>query len=180
LRVRFLMFAGYMGEDQLKIEKMKVRFNRWYNAVLTALLSILGFGCSSEEPMDMYGPPVEYGTPQADFILKGTVTDEIGTPVQGLKTSLKEVYGHKTGYCVDSIQTNESGNYQLKLGKESNFFKENVKLIVEDIDGEANGGEFLSDTLDIDYSKAVKVGEGDQRWYEGTFEVVTDIKLKKK
>ena len=92
-RVRFLMFAGYMGEDQLKIEKMKVRFNRWYNAVLTALLSILGFGCSSEEPMDMYGPPVEYGTPQADFILKGTVTDEIGTPVQGLKTSLKEVYG---------------------------------------------------------------------------------------
>ena len=49
---------------------MKVRFNRWYNAVLTALLSILGFGCSSEEPMDMYGPPVEYGTPQADFILK--------------------------------------------------------------------------------------------------------------
>ena len=40
---------------------MKVRFNRWYNAVLTALLSMLGFGCSSEEPMDMYGPPVEYG-----------------------------------------------------------------------------------------------------------------------
>ena len=177
------MFAGYMGEDQLKIEKMKVRFNRWYNAVLTALLSILGFGCSSEEPMDMYGPPVEYGTPQADFILKGTVTDEIGTPVQGLKTSLKEVYKHDlvtNTYGVDSIQTNESGNYQLKLGKESNFFKENVKLIVEDIDGEANGGEFLSDTLDIDYNKAVKVGEGDQRWYEGTFEVVTDIKLKKK
>ena len=177
------MFAGYMGEDQLKIEKMKVRFNRWYNAVLTALLSILGFGCSSEEPMDMYGPPVEYGTPQADFILKGTVTDETNTPVQGIKTSLKEVYKHDlvtNTYGVDSIQTNESGNYQLKLGKESNFFKENVKLIVEDIDGEANGGEFLSDTLDIDYSKAVKVGEGDQRWYEGTFEVVTDIKLKKK
>ena len=163
-----------------KWSKMKVRFNRWYNAVLTALLSMLGFSCSLDEPDEYGSTPVEYGTPHADYILKGTVTDEVGAPIKGIKTSLKEVYGHKTGYCVDSIQTNESGNYQLKLGKESNFFKENVKLIVEDIDGEANGGEFLSDTLDIDYSKAVKVGEGDQRWYEGTFEVVTDIKLKKK
>ena len=25
---------------------MKVRFNRWYNAVLTALLTMLGYGCS--------------------------------------------------------------------------------------------------------------------------------------
>ena len=53
-------------------------------------------------------------------------------------------------------------------------------LIVEDIDGEANGGEFLSDTLDIDYDKAVKVKEGEGRWYQGKFEVSQDVKLKKK
>ena len=163
---------------------MKVRFNRWYNTVLTALLSMLGFGCSSEEPMDMYGPPVEYGVPHADYILKGTVTDETGTAVQGIKTSLKEVHKYDTGtytYGIDSIQTNESGNYQLQFAKESSFYKESIKLIVEDIDGEANGGEFLSDTIDIDYNKAVKVRKGDREgWYEGTYEVVTDIKLKKK
>ena len=28
---------------------MKVRFNRWYNAVLTALLTMLGYGCSSTD-----------------------------------------------------------------------------------------------------------------------------------
>ena len=170
-----------------KRSKMKVRFNRWYNAVLTALLSMLGFSCSLDEPDEYGSTPVEYGAPHADYILKGTVTDEAGTPVQGIKTSLKEVYkdeGHI--YGMDSIQTNPSGNYQFTYRLGSDFYGkphetgEHIKLIVEDIDGEANGGEFLSDTLDIDYNKAVKVGEGDQRWYEGTFEVVTDIKLKKK
>ena len=134
---------------------MKVRFNRWYNAVLTALLSMLGFSCSLDEPEE-YGTPVEYGAPHADYILKGTVTDEAGTPIQGIKTSLKEVY------------------------KDEGHIYEHIKLIVEDIDGEANGGDFLSDTLDIDYDKAVKTEEGDHHWYTGKFEITTDVKLKKK
>ena len=166
---------------------MKVRFNRWYNAVLTALLSMLGFSCSLDEPDEYGSTPVEYGAPHADYILKGTVTDETGTPVQGIKTSLKEVYkdeGHI--YGMDSIQTNPSGNYQFTYRFGSDFYGkphetgEHIKLIVEDIDGEANGGEFLSDTLDIDYNKAVKVGEGDNHWYAGKYEVTTDVKLKKK
>ena len=166
---------------------MKVRFNRWYNAVLTALLSMLGFSCSLDEPDEYGSTPVEYGAPHADYILKGTVTDETGTPVQGIKTSLKEVYkdeGHI--YGMDSIQTNPSGNYQFTYRLGSDFYGkpheigEHIKLIVEDIDGEANGGEFLSDTLDIDYNKAVKVGEGDNHWYAGKYEVTTDVKLKKK
>ena len=160
---------------------MKVRFNRWYNAVLTALLSMLGFSCSLDEPDENGSTPVEYGAPHADYILKGTVTDETGTPVQGIKTSLKEVYkdeGHI--YGMDSIQTNPSGNYQFTYRLGSDFYGEHIKLIVEDIDGEANGGEFLSDTLDIDYNKAVKVGEGDNHWYAGKYEVTTDVKLKKK
>lgn len=158
---------------------MKVRFNRWYNAVLTALLSMLGFSCSVDEPEE-YGTPVEYGAPHADYILKGTVTDEAGAPVQGIKTSLKEVYKDGTGayvFGIDSIQTNESGNYQLKY---RGMPYDETKLIVEDIDGEANGGEFLSDTLDIDYNKAVQVGEGDHHWYVGKFEITTNVKLKKK
>lgn len=158
---------------------MKVRFNRWYNAVLTALLSMLGFGCSLDEPEE-YGTLLEYGTPHAEYILKGTVTDEAGTPVPGIKTSLREVHQTDKGtqfFGMDSIQTNDSGNYLLKyIGMPSKW----TKLVVEDTDGEANGGEFLSDTLDIDYDKAVKVGDGDHHWYTGKFEVTTDIKLRKK
>jgi hypothetical protein len=54
------------------------------------------------------------------------------------------------------------------------------KVIVEDIDGEANGGEFLSDTLDVDYNKAVKTKDGDGKWYLGIYEITQDVKLKKK
>ena len=156
---------------------MKVKFNRWYNAVLTALLSMLGYGCSStEEPLDMYGPPVEYGTPHADYIIKGRVMDESGTPVQGIKTSLRKV-DKVRAYGIDSVQTNVSGNYQLKhTGWQNQYYK----VIVEDIDGEANGGEFLSDTLDIDYDKAVKTKDGDGKWYHGIYEITQDVKLKKK
>jgi len=160
---------------------MKVKFNRWYNAVLTALLSMLGYGCSStEEPLDMYGPPVEYGTPHADFIIKGRVMDESGTPVQGIKTSLKKVFENNNKHYalgVDSVQSDVSGNYQLKSTDRQNQYD---KVIVEDIDGEANGGEFLSDTLDVDYNKAVKTKDGDGKWYLGIYEIIQDVKLKKK
>ena len=160
---------------------MKVRFNHWYNAVLTALLSMLGFSCSLDEPDEYGSTPVEYGTPHADYILKGTVTDEAGTPIKGIKTSLKEIDKDDTGtyvFGIDSIQTNESGNYQLK--NSGMPYDKRIKLFVEDIDGEANGGEFLNDTLDIDYGKAVEVEEGDHHWYDGKYEVTTDVRLKKK
>lgn len=156
---------------------MKARFNHWYNAVLTALLSVLGYGCSSEEPMDEYGPPImEYGAPHADYIIKGTVTDESGTPVQGIKTSLQQVNRMQV-YCIESVQTNASGSYQLK---HTGVRNQDYKVIAEDIDGEANGGEYLSDTLDIDYDKAVKVKDGDGSWYLGEYEIPLNVRLKKK
>jgi hypothetical protein len=34
--------------------------------------------------------------------------------------------------------------------------------------------------LDVDFNKAVKVGEGDNHWYSGKYELTTDVKLKKK
>ena len=154
---------------------MKVRFYRWYNAVLKVLLSMLGFGCSSSDD-DM----LEYGTPHADFILKGQVTDEAGTPIKNIKTSAKIIVKSGTSVYKDEFstaQTDDSGRYELKYDGQGSY---DLKIILEDVDGEANGGEFQSDTLDVDYAKAVKVGEGDNRWYGGKYEVTTDVKLKKK
>ena len=54
-----------------------------------------------------------------------------------------------------------------------------AKLIIEDIDGKANG-EYQSDTLDIDYDKAVQIGEGDNHWYQGLFQIIQNVKLRKK
>ena len=155
---------------------MKVRFNRWYNAVLTALLTLLGYGCSSssdDSDVEMYGVLASY------YVIQGSVTDEAGKPIQGIKTSLKHVI-KELNYvveCYDSVQTDVAGQYQLEF---SGFHDPNLKLIVEDIDGEANGGEFLSDTLDIDFDKAEKAKDGDGHWYEGVYNIPQDIKLKKK
>jgi len=147
---------------------MKVRFNRWYNTVLTALLAMLGYGCSeSEEPEKnvlMYGCIVAY------YTINGTVTDEAGAPVQGIKTSVKMLFRQDI-VGMDSVQTDESGKYLL--GFNEMMDNEYTKLIVEDVDGEANGGEFLSDTLDIDFKKAVKTND-----YR--YEISQDVKLKKK
>ena len=57
---------------------MKVRFNRWYNAVLTALLTLLGYGCSSssdDSDVEMYGVLASY------YVIQGSVTDEAGNLV---------------------------------------------------------------------------------------------------
>ena len=162
------------------MRKMKVSFNRWYNAVLTVLLSLLGYSCSSSEE-EPDGLVVEYGAPSADYVIKGTVMDETGAPVQGIKTSLKLIYKEETKVYsngLDSVKTDATGNYQLKHRGELSL--QTVKLLVEDIDGEANGGEFLSDTLDIEQNKAVKVKDGDGHWYQGEFEISQDVQLKKK
>ena len=155
---------------------MKVRLNRWYNAVLTVLLSMLGFGCSSSDD-DIV---VEYGAPYADYTLKGLVTDEAGTPVKNIRTSAKILDKTEAGeYAVEvgTVQTDEAGRYALVYG---GMPRADLKIVVEDIDDDANGGAFLNDTLDVDFSKAVKDGEGDNHWYCGKFEVTTDVKLKKK
>jgi putative lipoprotein (rSAM/lipoprotein system) len=157
---------------------MKVRFNRWYNAVLTALLTLLGYGCSSSS--DDYSDVEMYGTPHADFVVQGSVTDEAGKPVQGIKTSLKRVIKELNNAAegLDSVQTDAAGQYQLKY---SGFTDNNFKLIVEDIDGDANGGTFAPDTLDLDYDKAKHTKEKGQGFmYSGLFEFQIDVKLKKK
>lgn len=158
---------------------MKVRFTRWYNAVLTALLGLLGYSCSSDDIVDEYGTlVVEYGVPNAHFIMKGTVTDEAGTPIQGIKATLKVMPYQQPehAYGIDSTMTDAAGKYQIEYHQ---LLNEKI-LLLEDVDGAANGGEFQSDTIDISKLEPKKIGEGDGRWYEGKFEIQADVKMKRK
>lgn len=126
-----------------------------------------------------------YGTPHADYQFMGTVTDESGSPVKGIKVSAKNVYRDYDGavvdiYGIDSTLTDGMGKYAIESRR---FISDpDFKLIVEDVDGEANGGAFRSDTIDIDFDKALKIKEADKddSWSSGTFAITQDIKLKKK
>jgi putative lipoprotein (rSAM/lipoprotein system) len=108
------------------------------------------------------------------------VTDEAGTPIQGIKTVLKEMPDNYPNYAygIDSTMTDAAGKYQIETRVYVGQISQ--KLIVEDIDGEANGGEFLSDTIDISKIEANKIGQGDGKWNSGKYEIKADIKLKKK
>ncbi len=150
---------------------MKVRFTRWYNAVLTALLSMLGYGCSLDEP-EMYGTPLEYGVPHINYILRGVVTDGAGNPIQGIETKF---YGDLNG--GDPTKTDTNGNYQIQAMTYPGL--KGCKLIVNDIDGEANGGEFLSDTIDVETLPKDEVEKGNG-WYQGMYESTANIQMKKK
>lgn len=145
---------------------MKVRFNRWYNALLTALLAMLGYESCTQHGLD------EYGTPTVDYQVKGFVTDLQGTPIQGIKVRAPYNFDGSEG---QSVLTDENGRFELDEFHSMLY----GKLYVEDIDGEDNGGEFQSDTIDIwDLpKKEVEKGSG---WYEGKYEVTANIKLKQK
>lgn len=162
---------------QLKdLKSMKTKIYRLYGAVLSVLLSVLGFSsCSKEEMRE------EYGSPHADYIMQGTVTDEQGNEINGILVSAEEYQDINDGKCwvnLASKKTSYYGEYQLYYQDfpESKY----TKLIVQDVDGEANGGEFASDTLDIDYESAEQIKKSDSNWYEGTFRITQNIQLKKK
>lgn len=150
---------------------MKVRFNRWYNAVLTALLAMLGYGCSStDENRDVE----EYGCPYADYVVQGSVTDEAGNPIQGI--NVKAPYGSDLDSQFGQIvETDAAGKFALK---EFSSLRGH-EIIFEDVDGEANGGLFQSDTIRVQTLPKTQTEKGNG-WYNGKYEVQADIKLKKK
>ena len=159
---------------------MKIRFYRWYNGLLASLLAFLGYGCSLEDPIDMYGTPVEYGAPTVEFQLKGNVTDEDGKAVQGIKVKVQELLGNNEWFNLDSVKTDVNGKYQLPIRITASNEKglEYCRLTVEDTDG-AENGEFKNDTINLNGAEAKKIKDKDG-WFNGAYEVNVDVKLKKK
>ena len=156
---------------------MKVKFNRWYHTVLTALLAMLGVSCDGLDSHDV----VMYGAPVHHFNIYGTITDQAGNPIEGIKTSLKQVTKSDDFTVVsglDSMQTNKMGLYKF-LYTQTLILKD-VKLIVEDIDGEDNGGKFLSDTLDVDFDKAELTKGMEKSVDVQLYQIKQDFKMKRK
>jgi len=149
------------------------------------LMALLGIGSCSEinnEDDPFKGMVAMYGTPSAQYSVKGKVVDEKGKAIQGLQVILGSRYYNSGGviydqnyFPIDTLTTDSNGIYQFDSG--TVFPVQNLEVDVNDIDGTAGGGEFNSATTvvkDIEY----KGGSG---WYRGKADIkVPDIKLKKK
>jgi len=149
---------------------MKNLFLKHFDKIILSLLAILGFAAC--EPM------AEYGTPSADFIIKGTVTDSISSsPVANIRV----IRGDSATYSYplfDTIYTDATGKYEMSVNSfpvESPTFR----LKVDDIDGGQNGGDYQSKTVKVVFTSSDWI-ETKSGWYAGKAQKTVDIKLKKK
>lgn len=142
---------------------MKTKLQRVTHYLMAMLFGLLGFSACSEDEEDEM--PVMYGTPTADYIVKGTVTDEAGNPIMGIN-----IYPSRT---LTLAKTDAEGRFKTDtLSYDGPYF-------FVDPDGDANGGRFETDTLYYNDFKSTKVGESKHTWHMGVFELEAEVKLKK-
>ena len=159
---------------------------RWnVESLLSGALALLGFaGCSN-----INDAPDLYGTPSVDYKVIGTVTDEQGKPLKDIQVIVKNPNGWS---YYDDNTSRESLPPQvipdtLYTDKDGKFTSNNVHAIsvskftveIQDIDGEANGGEFLQKQLTKnDFNeKRIKKGKG---FNKGEYEYSKTVQLKRK
>lgn len=151
---------------------MKLKHSAAFASFLTVILAFLGFSACEPGGGET---PCEYGTPTADYKLDITVVDEAGAPIPAIKVSGGIVRVENTDdYILDkneySIDPHEY--YTDKDGKVKAHFSgfphgEPVIYYLEDVDGEANGGSFQSDSV---YIELKKTADGSGTWDKGTYE----------
>lgn len=119
----------------------------------------------------------EYGTPTVDFHVVGQVTDAEGKPIEGIRVITRGYYDFNDGTMEQTTYTDKEGRYATKEVK-SIGIDPGMKVVFEDVDGEANGGLFAADSISSDAMAKEKVKKGDGNWYEGGYELTANAKLK--
>lgn len=119
----------------------------------------------------------EYGTPTVDFHVVGQVTDAEGKPIEGIRVTTRGYYDFNDGTMEQTTYTDKEGRYATKEVK-SIGIDPGMKVVFEDVDGEANGGLFAADSVSSSAMAKEKVKKGDGNWYEGGYELTANAKLK--
>ena len=89
-------------------------------------------------------------------------------------------YNDEEGELVrmnDTIYTDSGGEFVSQMMRDG--WVDTKKLIFNDIDGEANGGTFKSDSVCMKDMESKQIKKGDGNWYLGTYEYNMEIKLSK-
>lgn len=152
---------------------MKSRIKNFWKYLAAAVLGVLGFSSCGEE----IEPEGMYGSPYASFKALGTVKDEAGKPIEGIKVSVNKDWSQwGEGIITDNIFTDAKGEYIL----DQRIWPAEpvVTIFFEDVDGAANGGEFASAEAKPDIKSTQEITE--DRWRKAVIEAKADIVLKKK
>lgn len=140
---------------------MKKIVLKTYAKIVAALLGVVSFvaGCDLIPSGDTRA---EYGTPSADFVIKGKVVDKSSQkPIENIAI-IRKMRSHG----IDTARTNAKGEYELKF---NDFPGIDHWIFAEDLDGTENGGLYAPDSINVNSStmQNIKKGSG---WYKGAFE----------
>ena len=167
---------------------MTPRQKNLLSRLCAAVLALLGFA-SCEHIWDV---PVEYGTPSVNFKVKGTVTDEAANPLEGIRVIVRTNYDNfpnpRQSYVDnlgryhqyggdDTLYTDARGRYESQEWEGVALASQ--KVYFDDVDGNAHGGMFLSDSVQIKNAPNRQYQKGDGYWYNGGYEYTVDVTLKK-
>ena len=158
---------------------MTLKMRQWFNVLLGAILTFMGYGCDRTEKYGVVSPtfpdiPAEYGTPTAVLIFEGQVTNEEEAPLANMQIVHREGWQNSEGGrhwsdYADTIYTNAEGKYNKAY--KGTFPNEVHKVIVND-----TAGVYKSDST----VTSVSYSGGDGEWYNGKGELKVDFTLKKK
>ena len=106
------------------------------------LIAALGFGSVSCEESGFRGGNLDaYGVLHVDFHITTRVVDQEGNPINGIEVSM----GSTAEDFTPIGQTDENGLYTLTLKE----YPTREVMRFTDIDGEANGGEFMDKSVNV-------------------------------
>lgn len=142
---------------------MAIRIRTFYSAILSSILTFLGFtGCS--DPVDEYGTPtVEYGV-IPEYFSELNVSGEIVSgdteetkPVEGIRVIMmpNTANANEVGIPAnrrDTAFTDEKGKFEIQGNKGYYYYHSGkFKLKIEDVDGDKNGlFENKEELLEVD------------------------------
>ena len=122
-----------------------------------ALLSLLGFAGCDETQEDMYG------TPYAEYTVKGRVTDAAGTPVAGIE--VQRSFGVPD---PSAVRTDAQGAYLFEA--DGDVLYAPPVLAFTDTDGAAGGGDFAAKRVEVVFAERDRTGQREGSWMYGRFE----------
>ncbi len=134
-------------------------------STLTFLASAAALAAISACSAEMMG---EFGTPHAEFEIKGIVADEQGTPLNGIAVIYDD-----TLLSPDTLYTGTDGRFLIEG---TMFPREEMTLKFKDLDEELNGGLFETKTVKV---KMEQVEQSLESWNYGKFVGETEVTLKK-
>ena len=140
---------------------MKIKYLKVKNWLLLSLASLLGIstgcstGCGGEE----------YGCPEADYRVKGTVVDEQGAPVEGIGVMKRyEAHENRVTQYSYADTTDAEGRFDVKQSSSPGY----SYIPVEFHDTDSNQhGLYADTTVNVSFEGA-RFSGGDGNWFEGT------------